>query len=173
MAGFIYVMSNPSFIANLIKIGKSDKDPTQFRAAELASTGVPDEFVVEYFAFAVDHHALEKSIHERLKDCRRNQNREFFLCSIPEAIETIRKIGKNAIKYEEVVGRIKNDGGIALKAGSIPFARFSELMMKTNMGLSSEERRARNAGKSLEMDGMKSLKNIYNRLVSDGVISVA
>ena len=39
MAGFIYVMSNPAF-PDLIKIGKSKKDPTTDRVSELNQTGV-------------------------------------------------------------------------------------------------------------------------------------
>ena len=44
MAGFVYVMSNPSLSEGLLKIGKSDKDPTKYRVDELQTTGVPEPF---------------------------------------------------------------------------------------------------------------------------------
>ncbi len=104
MAGFIYIMSNPSFVPNLIKIGKSDRDPTEFRAKELAATGIPDPFVVEFFALVNNHHELERKIHDRLDDRRRNRNREFFDCPILEAVKAIQAVGFNEIKYQEFVG---------------------------------------------------------------------
>jgi hypothetical protein len=99
MAGFVYIMSNPSFVPNLIKIGKSDRDPMTFRAGELASTGVPEPFVVEYFAFVTDHHKLEKKLHERLSARRRRGNREFFDCPLQGAIKTDKggRTGRNKI----------------------------------------------------------------------------
>jgi hypothetical protein len=64
----------------------------------------------------------------------------------------------------------EKDGGIPLIAAAISFGRFRETMTTTNFDLSTEERRARNAGKSLEKNGEKDLKNIYEKLVSDGII---
>ena len=46
MAGFVYIMSNPAF-PQLLKIGKSGKDPTGDRVKELNQTGVPEPFKVE------------------------------------------------------------------------------------------------------------------------------
>ena len=53
MAGFIYIMSNSAF-PNLLKIGKSTKDPTKDRVSELNQTGVPEPFKVEYYALVED-----------------------------------------------------------------------------------------------------------------------
>ena len=63
MAGFIYIMSNPAF-PDLIKIGKSKKDPTTDRVSELNQTGVPEPFKVEYYAFVEDEDYLEQRVHE-------------------------------------------------------------------------------------------------------------
>lgn len=43
MAGFVYVISNPAF-PNLLKIGKSDRDPSVYITKELESDGVPEPF---------------------------------------------------------------------------------------------------------------------------------
>ena len=103
MAGFIYIMSNPAF-PNLVKIGKSKKDPTTDRVNELNQTGVPEPFKVEYYAFVEDEDYLEKVLHHKFIENRPNKNREFFALECVTAIDTVRKVllDKVAIKYEEV-----------------------------------------------------------------------
>ena len=103
MAGFVYIMSNPAF-PNLIKIGKSSKDPTTDRVNELNQTGVPEPFKVEYYAFVEDQGHLEQKIHEFYRSQRPNKNREFFSVDCAEAINTIRNMAGNSsqIKYEQV-----------------------------------------------------------------------
>jgi len=99
MAGFVYVMSNPSLSEGLLKIGKSDKDPTKYRVDELQTTGVPEPFKVEYYAFIDDPDALERTVHSLLSKTRHSANREFFKCSIEEAVKCIQE---NAlIKFED------------------------------------------------------------------------
>ena len=90
MAGFVYVMSNPSFSDGQIKVGKSSKDPREERADELYTTGVPQPFKVEYIAFAEDYDNIEKRVHSELSSFRTNKSREFFSCSIPASISKIR-----------------------------------------------------------------------------------
>ena len=101
MAGFIYIMSNPAF-GELIKIGSTNRDPNDYRRQELDTTGVPDEFKVEYYVFASNYRALESQIHKQLYDLRPKKNREFFKCPIPKAIDLIRKIGDNNIEFEKI-----------------------------------------------------------------------
>jgi hypothetical protein len=98
MAGFIYIMSNPSFIVGRVKIGKSDRDPMEFRKYELETTGVPEPFKVEYFAFVDDHHSVEKAVHAALEACRGNKLREFFDISVSEAVSIIR--GNAKVHFE-------------------------------------------------------------------------
>ena len=112
MAGFIYIMSNPAF-PNLLKIGKSKKDPTTDRVNELNQTGVPEPFKVEYYAFVEDEDYLERVVHQKFASQRPNKNREFFSVDCVEAIDAIRQLSKpnseivfggsgSEIKYEEV-----------------------------------------------------------------------
>ena len=109
MAGFIYIMSNPAF-PNLIKIGKSKKDPTTDRVNELNQTGVPEPFKVEYFAFVGNDDGLESYIHKKYYNKRPNKKREFFAVSIPNAINAIKEGAENygGLKYEEIFHSIKN-----------------------------------------------------------------
>jgi hypothetical protein len=102
MAGFVYIMSNPAF-PDLIKIGKSKKDPTTDRVNELNQTGVPEPFKVEYYAFVSDENLLEKLIHENFKSSRPNKNRDFFSVSLLKARYTIRELAneRDMMKFEE------------------------------------------------------------------------
>ena len=103
MAGFIYIMSNPAF-PNLIKIGKSKKDPTTDRVSELNQTGVPEPFKVEYYAFVEDEDYLEQEVHRYFDAERPNKSREFFTVDCAEAIVIIRQLSEpnSRIKLEEV-----------------------------------------------------------------------
>ena len=91
MNGYIYVMSNPMFRDNIIKIGKTRNNPDE-RKKDLYSTGVPEPFKVEYYALVKDFDSMEKVIHEVLRNKRPNKNREFFTISVSDAIIAIRGI---------------------------------------------------------------------------------
>ena len=103
MSGFIYIMSNPAF-PDLIKIGKSKKDPTTDRVNELNQTGVPEPFKVEYYAFVEDEDYLERAVHAKLHQYRPNKNREFFKIDCLVGIKTIQELSEHraTIKFEEV-----------------------------------------------------------------------
>ena len=96
-------MSNPSF-PDLIKIGKSKKDPTTDRVSELNQTGVPEPFKVEYYAFVEDEDYLEQAVHRYFDAQRPNKSREFFTVDCAEAIVIIRQLSEpnSRIKLEEV-----------------------------------------------------------------------
>jgi hypothetical protein len=94
-------MSNPAH-PGLLKIGQTSKDPL-VRRKDLSTTGVPEEFVIEYQALVSDYRRQEKYIHQRLNKVRHSSRKEFFSISIPEAINTIREQCGDKIKYEEVI----------------------------------------------------------------------
>jgi len=108
MAGFIYIMSNPSLVKGMLKIGKSSKDPENYRKLELETTGVPAPFTVEYYAFVDDHDSLERSIHQSLAKYRNYENREFFTIPLREAIKTVKEIAGRSVKLEEFSENAKN-----------------------------------------------------------------
>ena len=56
-------------------------------------------FVVEYYALVEDYNEVELKVHKRFRKKRRNKNREFFSCTIIEAVEAIRELAE--IKFEE------------------------------------------------------------------------
>ncbi|MBD2770985.1 GIY-YIG nuclease family protein [Iningainema tapete] len=89
--GSIYIMENPAFRENLLKIGKTEGSP-QKRAKQLFTTGVPDEFTVSYEEDVPDCTLVEKLIHQKLSNYRYKKNREFFVLPLQEAISKIQKV---------------------------------------------------------------------------------
>lgn len=87
MEGYIYILRNDA--TNLLKIGKTTREPT-VRAQEIsATTGVPFPFVVAYSVFVNDCDLLERLIHFHLDQYRTNKKREFFDITLDLAIKEI------------------------------------------------------------------------------------
>lgn len=101
MRGWVYVISNES-MPGMIKVGFSMKDPTA-RAAELANTGVPRPYVVDYEVLIEDPESIEKAAHARLQKSRVSQQREWFQCSTMEAVQAIRELIGSAALLENVI----------------------------------------------------------------------
>lgn len=85
--GYVYILSNPS-MPGLVKIGRS-VGGGECRARGLYVTGVPERFDLEFELLADDANELETLVHERLQDSRVNDDREFFMCSVDEAIHAL------------------------------------------------------------------------------------
>lgn len=99
--GFIYVLFNPS-IPNLVKIGKTSREPEE-RAKELsAATGIPTPFGVVYQAFFQDITKAEEFIFNFLNDKKVSDSKEFFRSSTTEAINAVIQADKyfNKIQIE-------------------------------------------------------------------------
>lgn len=96
--GWVYVLHNPSFRANMIKIGFTNRPTPQQRAQELSKhTGVPTEFKVVYAVKVANAQQVEGKIHQILQHKRARNNREFFECSIAEAVQTIKSVAGRQI----------------------------------------------------------------------------
>lgn len=92
--GFVYILTNPSFREDWVKIGKSSR-PVDVRSKELDNTAVPLPF--EIFAtmktakFADVECFIHKTI-DRLTDLRIRQNREFFNVNPEVALDILHDI---------------------------------------------------------------------------------
>ena len=76
--GYVYVLVNPAFGLNKVKIGLTTREPEE-RVRELSrATGVPEPFTLVYKAKVPDCREIEQRVHERLSVSRINPNREFF-----------------------------------------------------------------------------------------------
>ncbi|MBR1769360.1 MAG: GIY-YIG nuclease family protein [Bacteroidales bacterium] len=90
-SGFVYILTNPSFREDWVKIGKSSR-PVDVRSKELDNTAVPLPFEI-YATMQTSKYAdIEKIIHkqiDRLTDLRIRQNREFFNVEPAQALDIL------------------------------------------------------------------------------------
>ena len=90
--GYVYILTNPSFKEDWVKIGKSSR-PVDVRSKELDNTAVPLPFEIYATLKTVKYDIVEKKIHkaiDRLTDLRIRQNREFFNINPELALEILR-----------------------------------------------------------------------------------
>lgn len=90
--GYVYILTNPSFREDWVKIGKSSR-PVDVRSKELDNTAVPLPFEIYATLKTVKYDIVEKKIHkaiDRLTDLRIRQNREFFNIRPDLALEILR-----------------------------------------------------------------------------------
>ena len=90
--GYVYILTNPSFREDWVKIGKSSR-PVDIRSKELDNTAVPLPFQIYATLKTSKYSEVEKLIHntiDRLSDLRIRQNREFFNISPSDALEIMR-----------------------------------------------------------------------------------
>lgn len=79
-SGYVYILTNPSFKDDWVKIGKSSR-PVDVRSKELDNTAVPLPFEIYATLRTAKYETVEKKIHkqiDRLTDLRIRKGREFF-----------------------------------------------------------------------------------------------
>ena len=102
--GYVYILTNPSFKEEWIKIGKSAR-PVDVRSKELDNTAVPLPFEIFATMKTKKYNEVEKLVHktiDRLTDLRIRQNREFFNVAPQVALDILQDIAKT-IDDAEVV----------------------------------------------------------------------
>jgi len=85
---YVYVMSNPSFADDTLKVGYTREHPS-IRANDLHTSGLPTPFYVEFVIITNSGSKLEKIIHEHIKQYRLKSNREFFKISKDTLVEIL------------------------------------------------------------------------------------
>lgn len=89
---WVYVLSHPQE-PDLLKIGYTSKDP-KIRIKELNSqTGVAGEYKLVYLYKTVNGQALEREIHNFLKEKRIHPRKEHFELTRDQAVQVIKEIG--------------------------------------------------------------------------------
>ncbi len=89
--GYVYILTNPSFREDWVKIGKSSR-PVDVRSKELDNTAVPLPFEIYATMQTAKYAEIEKIIHkqiDRLTDLRIRQNREFFNVEPAQALDIL------------------------------------------------------------------------------------
>ena len=90
-AGYVYILTNPSFKEDWVKIGKSSR-PVDIRSKELDNTAVPLPFEIYATLKTVKYSEVELQLHrmiDRLTDIRIRPNREFFNIAPNKALELL------------------------------------------------------------------------------------
>lgn len=104
-SGYVYILTNPSFKEDWVKIGKSSR-PVDVRSKELDNTAVPLPFEIFATMKTCKYNEVEKLVHktiDRLTDLRIRQNREFFNVSPQMALEIFRDIAMTIDDAEVVL----------------------------------------------------------------------
>ena len=92
--GYVYILTNPSFREDWIKIGKSSR-PVNVRSKELDKTAVPLPFDIYATMKTVKYNEAEGLVHglmDQLTDKRIRKNREFFNLHPEEALKLFRRV---------------------------------------------------------------------------------
>lgn len=103
--GYVYILTNPSFKEDWVKIGKSSR-PVDVRSKELDNTAVPLPFEIFATMKTRKYNEVEKLVHktiDRLTDLRIRQNREFFNVSPQVALDIFRDIAMTIDDAEVVL----------------------------------------------------------------------
>lgn len=93
-SGYVYILTNPSFKEDWVKIGKSSR-PVDVLSKELDNTAVPLPFEIFATMRTCKYNEVEKLVHktiDRLTDLRIRQNREFFNVAPQMALDIFRDI---------------------------------------------------------------------------------
>ena len=92
--GYVYILTNPSFREDWVKIGKSSR-PVDVRSKELDNTAVPLPFEIFATIKTAKYNEVEKLVHniiDNLTNFRIRQNREFFNVAQQKALEILKEI---------------------------------------------------------------------------------
>ena len=117
-AGYVYILTNPSFKEDWVKIGKSSR-PVDIRSKELDNTAVPLPFEIYATLKTVKYSEAEKLIHhyiERFTNLRIRNNREFFNVAPDDALAIFKDVALllddaeiDEVFKKTVVGDMSND----------------------------------------------------------------
>lgn len=99
-SGYIYILTNPTFSKDMLKIGKTTRT-VEKRVKELsAGTGVPTSFEVAYKVKVPNCHKAEKKIHKKLDSYRNSENREFFQMPLEKAKSVVWEVAESLIRQK-------------------------------------------------------------------------
>ncbi len=102
-SGYIYILTNASFVVDVLKIGKTTRS-VERRAKELSDkTGMPTAFSIAYAVKVPDCDKAEQEIHGALDRYRTNAKREFFRLSLKNAIEAVWAVAERQIMHRLAV----------------------------------------------------------------------
>lgn len=139
--GYVYILTNPSFKEDWVKIGKSSR-PVDVRSKELDNTAVPLPFEIFATMKTCKYNEVEKLVHktiDRLTDLRIRQNREFFNVSPQMALEIFRDIAMTiddaeVVLYHENIPIVDSNSLAVRQKREIKRSRFKFSMCDIKIG---------------------------------------
>lgn len=154
-SGYVYILTNPSFREDWVKIGKSSR-PVDVRSKELDNTAVPLPFEIYATLKTSKFDKVEKQIHkqiDRLTDLRIRQNREFFNIAPSVALDIMRDIAD-----------LLDDGELAVYVDGKPvISKSKEEDKKIESDCKEKERKAQKPSFKFHMIGL----NVGDSVVFD------
>lgn len=97
MSGYVYILTNPSFRDDWVKIGKSSR-PVNLRSKELDNTAVPLPFEIYAVMETEKYEEAEKQIHHLIDivnpDMRIRKGREFFNVTPEKALSIFQECAR-------------------------------------------------------------------------------
>ena len=89
--GFVYILTHPCFLPNIVKIGKT-QGAVEDRAKQLFTTSLPKEFNIYATLRTSKFSETEELMHDYFNAKRISLKREFFNISPAEALDVFRKV---------------------------------------------------------------------------------
>ena len=139
--GYVYILTNPSFKEDWVKIGKSAR-PVDVRSKELDNTAVPLPFEIFATMKTCKYNEVEKLVHkniDRLSDLRIRQNREFFNVAPQVALDILYDIAKliddaAIVLYHENKPIVDSNPGTVPQKREVKRSRFKFSMCDIKIG---------------------------------------
>lgn len=132
--GYVYILTNPSFKEDWVKIGRSSR-PVDIRSKELDNTAVPLPFEIYATMKTEKYVEAEKLIHryiERFTNLRIRDNREFFNVQPEEALDIFRDVAEvlgDAVIEEVHKKSVIGDQSITKGTGKTPARKEAKIWM--------------------------------------------
>lgn len=120
-SGYVYILTNPSFREDWVKIGKSSR-PVDIRSKELDNTAIPLPFEVYAVMETVKYNEVEKLVHksiERFVPLRIRPNREFFNIKPETALQIFKDIAETIDDAKIILYDNNIDNYSAAQTGSL------------------------------------------------------
>lgn len=117
--GFVYILTNPSFREDWIKIGKSSK-PVNVRSKELDNTAIPLPFEIYATMETSMYHKAERFLHrqiDKLTTLRIRKSREFFNIPPEKALSILEDFAD--LFSDAVIVRYENNQPILTKSSEV------------------------------------------------------
>lgn len=139
--GYVYILTNPSFREDWVKIGKSAR-PVNIRSKELYNTAVPLPFNIYATIQTAKYQEVEKFVHsalDHLTQSRVSSNREFFKVEPQVALAVFRDIAQMfddavVIEYKDNQPIEQPQGSVSISENTPKRGRFKFSMVGISEG---------------------------------------